>query len=58
MKISKERVINLHFDLYVSISEAVLGVSKEIGTVNGKVRIKLGSRYTIRKNFKGSEAKV
>ena len=32
---------NLHFDLYVSISEAVLGVSKEIDTVNGKVRIKL-----------------
>ncbi len=32
---------NLHLDLYVSISEAVLGVSKEINTVNGKVRIKL-----------------
>ncbi len=32
---------NLHFDLYISISEAVLGVSKEIETVNGNVRIKL-----------------
>jgi molecular chaperone DnaJ len=32
---------NLHYDLYVSISEAVLGVSKEIDTVTGKVRIKL-----------------
>ena len=32
---------NLHFDLYVSFAEAVLGVSKEIETVSGKVRIKL-----------------
>jgi molecular chaperone DnaJ len=32
---------NLHFDLYISISEAVLGTSKEIETVNGGVRIKL-----------------
>lgn len=32
---------NLHLDLYISISDAVLGVSKEINTVNGKVRIKL-----------------
>ena len=32
---------NLHFDMYVSISEAVLGVSKDIETVTGKVRIKL-----------------
>lgn len=32
---------NLHFDLYVSISEAVLGTSKEIDTVTGKVRIKI-----------------
>ncbi|MDC0958544.1 molecular chaperone DnaJ [Flavobacteriaceae bacterium] len=34
---------NLHFDLYISISEAVLGVSKEILTVTGNVRIKLES---------------
>jgi molecular chaperone DnaJ len=34
---------NLHFDLYISISEAVLGVSKEIETVTGNVRIKLES---------------
>ena len=32
---------NLHFDLYISFPEAALGVSKEIETVNGKVRIKL-----------------
>ena len=32
---------NLHYDLYISIAEAVLGVSKEIEAVNGKVRIKL-----------------
>lgn len=32
---------NLHLDLYISISEAVLGISKDIDTVNGKVRIKL-----------------
>jgi molecular chaperone DnaJ len=32
---------NLHYDLYISISDAVLGTSKEIDTVAGKVRIKL-----------------
>ena len=32
---------NLHYDLYVSIPDAVLGASKEIDTVSGKVRIKL-----------------
>jgi molecular chaperone DnaJ len=32
---------NLHYDLYISLPEAVLGVSKEIEAVNGKVRIKL-----------------
>ncbi|QLG46255.1 molecular chaperone DnaJ [Costertonia aggregata] len=32
---------NLHYDLYISISEAVLGTSKEIDSVSGKVRIKL-----------------
>ncbi|TBN06622.1 molecular chaperone DnaJ [Hyunsoonleella flava] len=32
---------NLHYDLYVSIPEAVLGTSKEIDTVTGKVRIKV-----------------
>ncbi|WP_224484650.1 molecular chaperone DnaJ [Robertkochia aurantiaca] len=32
---------NLHYDLYVSVAEAVLGTSKEIDTVSGKVRIKL-----------------
>ncbi|WP_340063755.1 molecular chaperone DnaJ [Ascidiimonas aurantiaca] len=32
---------NLHYDLYISFPEAVLGTSKEIDTVTGKVRIKL-----------------
>ncbi|WP_010177413.1 molecular chaperone DnaJ [Aquimarina agarilytica] len=32
---------NLHYDLYISFSDAVLGGSKEIDTVSGKVRIKI-----------------
>ncbi|WP_031427770.1 molecular chaperone DnaJ [Flavimarina sp. Hel_I_48] len=32
---------NLHYDLYVSIPDAILGTSKEIDTVTGKVRIKV-----------------
>ncbi len=32
---------NLHYDLYISIPEAILGTSKEIDTVTGKVRIKI-----------------
>jgi len=32
---------NLHYDLYVSIPDAILGASKEIDTVTGKVRIKV-----------------
>lgn len=32
---------NLHYDLYISFPEAALGVSKDIETVSGKVRIKL-----------------
>lgn len=32
---------NLHLDLYISFAEAVLGISKEIDAVRGKVRIKL-----------------
>jgi molecular chaperone DnaJ len=32
---------NLHYDLYVSIPDAILGTSKEIDTVTGKVRIKI-----------------
>lgn len=34
---------NLHYDLYISFSEATLGTSKEIQTVSGKVRIKIES---------------
>ncbi len=33
--------VNLHYDLYISFSEAILGTSKEIETVTGKVRIKI-----------------
>ena len=32
---------NIHFDLYISYPEAVLGAAKEIDTVTGKVRIKI-----------------
>ena len=32
---------NIHYDLYISFSEAVLGVSKEIETVTSKVKIKI-----------------
>ena len=32
---------NLHYDLYITFSEAVLGASREIDTVTGKVRIKI-----------------
>ncbi len=32
---------NLHYDLYVSLPDAVLGTSTEIDTVTGKVRIKV-----------------
>jgi len=34
---------HLHFDLYISLSEATLGCSKEVELVEGKVRIKLES---------------
>ncbi|RXJ50598.1 molecular chaperone DnaJ [Gelidibacter gilvus] len=34
---------NLHYDLYVSLPDAVLGTSQEIDTVTGKVRIKIES---------------
>ncbi len=32
---------NIHYDLYINFSEATLGVSKEIETVTGKVKIKI-----------------
>mgnify|MGYP000309497777 CR=1 FL=1 len=32
---------HLHYDLYISISEATLGISKDINLIGGKVRIKL-----------------
>ena len=48
---------NLHLDIYISISEAVLGISKDIQLLNGKVRIKLDagiqSGKTLRLRGKG-----
>ena len=32
---------NIHYDLYINFSEAVLGISKEVETVTGKVKIKI-----------------
>jgi molecular chaperone DnaJ len=37
----KREGVNLHYDLYINLSEAVLGISKQIDTVNGKVKIKI-----------------
>ncbi|MDN3620241.1 MULTISPECIES: molecular chaperone DnaJ [Polaribacter] len=37
----KREGTNIHFDLYVNFSEAVLGTSKEVDTVTGKVKIKI-----------------
>jgi molecular chaperone DnaJ len=39
----KREGVNLHYDLYISFSEAALGVSKEVDTVTGKVKIKIES---------------
>ncbi len=39
----KREGTNVHYDLYVNISEAILGSSKEIETVTGKVKIKIDS---------------
>lgn len=48
---------HLHHDLYISMAEAVLGVSKEIQLIEGKVRIKLEpgiqSGKTLRLKHKG-----
>lgn len=37
----KREGVNLHYDMYVSMPEAILGVSKEVDTLQGKVRIKI-----------------
>ncbi len=37
----KREGTNLHYDLYINFSEAVLGCNKEIDTVTGKVKIKI-----------------
>ena len=35
--------INIHHELYINISEAILGCKKEIPTINGKVQISIPS---------------
>ncbi|WP_299665343.1 molecular chaperone DnaJ [uncultured Polaribacter sp.] len=40
-KTLKREGTNIHYDLYVNYSEAVLGVNKEVDTVTGKVKIKI-----------------
>ncbi|PQJ73029.1 MULTISPECIES: molecular chaperone DnaJ [Polaribacter] len=37
----KREGTNIHYDLYINFSEAVLGTSKEVETVTGKVKIKI-----------------
>jgi len=37
----KREGTNIHYDLYVNFSEAVLGTNKEVATVSGKVKIKI-----------------
>ncbi len=37
----KREGVNLHYDMYISIPEAILGVSKELDTLKGKVRLKI-----------------
>ena len=48
---------HLHYDLYISFSEAALGVAKEVDLLDGKVRIKLDpgiqSGKTLRLRGKG-----
>ena len=39
----KREGTNIHFDLYINLSEAALGESKEIETLTGKVKIKIES---------------
>ena len=39
----KREGTNIHYDLYINFSEAVLGTSKEVNTVTGKVKIKIDS---------------
>jgi len=37
----KREGTNIHYDLYINFSEAVLGISKEVETVTSKVKIKI-----------------
>ena len=37
----KREGTNIHYDLYINFSEAILGTNKEVETVTGKVKIKI-----------------
>ena len=37
----KREGTNIHYDLYINFSEAILGTNKEVETVNGKVKIRI-----------------
>ena len=39
----KREGTNIHYDLYINVSEAILGTTKEVETVTGKVKIKIDS---------------
>lgn len=39
----KREGTNIHYDLYINVSEAILGTAKEVETVTGKVKIKIDS---------------
>ncbi|WP_185855573.1 molecular chaperone DnaJ [Blattabacterium cuenoti] len=53
----KREGINLHYDLYISFPDAILGAYKEVPTINGKARIKIDpgtqSGKTLRLRSKG-----
>ncbi|WP_185859965.1 molecular chaperone DnaJ [Blattabacterium cuenoti] len=53
----KREGCNLHYDLYISFPDAILGASKEVPTINGKARIKIDpgtqSGKTLRLKNKG-----
>lgn len=53
----KREGINLHYDLYISFPDAILGALKEVPTINGKARIKIDpgtqSGKTLRLKNKG-----
>ena len=39
----KREGVNLHYDMYISVPEAILGISKTVDTLKGKVKISIDS---------------